>query len=143
MWIGLYTKLGRRNIIKIREEIKQANVNISSYDAMKSFQNKIINSEEEHHKYVMKFPDFYNRSMLRDMLFHVQEHHFTIPQIKASLSQLGLVFCGFEHRDIVQEFKESRNFEENTLCDLDKWDTFEKENPDVFAWMYQFFCQKV
>ena len=40
-------------------------------------------------------------------------------------------------------FKESKNFGENALYDLEKWDTFEKENPDVFAWMYQFFCQKV
>ena len=36
-----------------------------------------------------------------------------------------------------------KNFIENTLYDLEKWDTFEKENPKVFAGMYQFWCQKV
>ena len=81
-------------------------------------------------------------STLRDMLFHVQEHRFTIPQIEASLTQLGLVFCGFEHMGIIQNFK-SKNFTENALYDLEKWDTFEKENPSIFAGMYQFWCQKI
>jgi hypothetical protein len=67
-------------------------------------------------------------STLRDLLFHVQEHRFTIPQIDASLTQLGLVFCGFENKKV--------------LYDLEKWDTFEKENPRTFATMYQFWCQK-
>ena len=61
-------------------------------------------------------------SALRDLLFHVQEHRFTIPQIEASLTQLGLVFCGFKNRGTVQKFK--------------------LENPSVFARMYQFCCQK-
>ena len=32
---------------------------------------------------------------------------------------------------------------ENAVYDLEKWDVFEKENPHVFAGMYQFWCQKV
>ena len=172
MRIGLYSELGRRNIVQIQEEIKQSNVNISSHNAMRSFRNKIINSEEEHHKRITRFADFYNMGMLRDWLFHeyacpdVQEHLFTIPQIEASLSSLGLVFCGFENGDIVQNFKSSPtthkvdmcndlftrvvvthiNFlsgdVDNTLYDLEKWDTYEKEHPLGFAGWYKFWCQK-
>jgi len=109
---------------------------------MKSFRNKIVNSEEEHHKRIASSSDFYSMSTFRDLLFHVQEHRFTIPQIEASLTQLGLVFCGFEHMGIIQNFK-SKNFTENALYDLEKWDTFEKENPSIFAGMYQFWCQKI
>jgi len=141
MRIGIYSELGRRDVVQIHEEIEQSNIEISSHDAIKSFRNKIISSEEEHHKRVMMFADFYSMSTLRDFLFHVQEHRFTIPQIEASLTQLGLVFCGFEHGGIVQKFK-SRNSTENALYDLEKWDTFEKENPSIFAEMYQFWCQK-
>ena len=50
------------------------------------------------------------------------------------------MFCGFEIGNI-QNFK-SKNFTENALYDLEKWDTFEKENPSIFAGMYQFWCQK-
>ena len=112
---------------------------------MKSFRNKIVSSEEEHYKYITRCTDFYTMSSLRDLLFHVQDNPtslFTIPKIEARLTQLGLVFCGFENLQIVQKFK-SRNLVGNDLYDLEKWDTFEKENPKAFTGMYQFWCQKV
>ena len=127
MKIGLYSELARSGVVKIRNEIEKSNIE-SSYNAMKSFRNKIIISEEEHHKWIAMVSDFYSMSTFRDLLFHVQEHRFTIPQIEASLTQLGLVFCGFENK--------------KALYDLEIWDTFEKENPKTFATMYQFWCQK-
>ena len=140
MRIGLYSESARNPIVQILDEIEQSNIE-SSYDAMKSFRNKIVNSEEEHHKCIVLSPDFYSMSTFRDMLFHVQEHRFTIPQIEVSLTQLGLAFCGFENTTIVQKFR-SRNLTETALYDLEKWDTYEKENPSVFTAMYQFWCQK-
>ena len=141
MRIGLYSELARKSIVQIRDEIEHLNIE-SSYDAMKLFRNKIGSSEEEPHKLIVSSLDFYSMSAFRDLIFHVQEHRFTIPQIKASLTQLGLMFCGFETLHVVEKFK-SKNFTENALYDLEKWDTFEKENPRVFAGMYQFWCQKV
>ena len=76
-------------------------------------------------------------STLQDLLFHVQERRFTIPQIDASLTQLGLVFCGFEGW-LAYNYTNKKS-----LYDLEKWDAFEKENPRVFAGMYQFWCQKL
>jgi ubiquinone/menaquinone biosynthesis C-methylase UbiE len=140
MRIGLYSELARRDIVQIRDEIKHLNIDSSS-NAMKSFRNDIVSSKEKHHKLIVNYLDFYSMSTFRDLLFHVQEHRFTIPQIDASLTQLGLVFCGFENMSIIQNFK-SRNFTENALYDLEIWDTFEKENPRTFATMYQFWCQK-
>ena len=141
MRIGLYSELARKSIVQIRDEIEHLNIE-SSYDAMKLFRNKIGSSEEEPHKLIVSSLDFYSMSAFRDLIFHVQEHRFTIPQIKASLTQLGLMFCGFETLHVVEKFK-SENFTENALYDLEKWDTFEKENPRVFAGMYQFWCQKI
>ena len=69
-------------------------------------------------------------STCRDMLFHVQEHRFTIPQIKEYLSQLGLTFRGFELNNLV------------ALDSLDEWDIFEQKNPNTFLNMYQFWAQK-
>jgi len=86
-------------------------------------------------------PDFYSLSELRDLLFHVEEHRFTIPQIKEHLNELGLVFCGFPHGEIQQKFK-SKIIEPEAIYDLDKWDEYERKNPDVFFGMYQFWCQK-
>jgi SAM-dependent methyltransferase len=142
MRIGLYSELGRRDIPKIRDEISRSNVDITSHDDIKSFRNTIISSGEEHHKQILDHnTSFYSMSMLRDLLFHVQEHHVSLPQIEDSLSSLGLMFCGFEDSFTVQQFKES--YIDNDLYDLNKWVLFEKEHPEWFAGIYQFWCQKV
>ena len=40
--------------------------------------------------------DFFSTSECRDLLFHCQEHRFTLPQISAFLAESGLAFLGFE-----------------------------------------------
>jgi cellobiose-specific phosphotransferase system component IIA len=140
MNIGLYSELARSHIVQMRHEIQQSNIG-SSNDAMKSFRKMIVSSKEEHHKLIMLSSDLYTMSTLRDLLFHVQEHRFTIPKIKDCLAQLGLTFCGFEADKTVQKFK-SEYLSKNAVYDLDQWDTFEKENPGDFISMYQFWCQK-
>ena len=141
MKIGLYSELARSHIVQMRREIQQSNIG-SSNDEMKSFRKMIVSSKEEHHNMIASSNDFYSLSAFRDLLFHVQEHRFTIPKIKDCLAQLGLTFCGFEADKIVQKFK-SEYLSENAVYDLDQWDAFEKKNPREFISMYQFWCQKV
>ncbi len=141
MKIGLYSELARQHIVKTRKEISKASIG-SSHPAMKSFRDFIIKSNEDHHKLITRSADFYSLSTLKDLLFHVQEHRFTIPQIKGYLDKLGLKFCGFEWNEIVSHFKQTNNAKED-LYDLDKWQAYEQANPDVFVGMYQFWCQKV
>ena len=89
----------------------------------------------------VKFTDFYSLSTLKDLLFHVQEHRFTIPLIKDHLYRLRLKFCGFESSKILSHFKQT-NKNKKDLYDLDKWQVYEEANPRAFAGMYQFWCQK-
>jgi 2-polyprenyl-3-methyl-5-hydroxy-6-metoxy-1,4-benzoquinol methylase len=141
MNIGLYSDLARQHIINIREEIKKSGV-ISTSSTMKAFRKLLIASEEEHHKKLLQSSDFYSLSTFRDLVFHVQEHRFTLSQLKGCLSELGLEFCGFEVDNVVQNFNSKHtNFDDN--FDLDRWDSYEKNNPSIFAGMYQFWCQKV
>ena len=143
MKIGLYSELARKNIVQMRNEIQELSIDPDDA-AMKLFRQHVVNSEKNHHKDIVSNPDFYCLSGLRDLLFHVQEHRFTISEIKESLAQLGLDFCGFEFRSDkkVDKFK-SQNLAQNAIYDLDKWDVFEKENPTIFFGMYQFWCQKL
>ena len=141
MKVGLYSESARQHIVKIREEIAQSGIGLSDF-VMKSFRDKVIKSDEEHHKRILKSGDFYSMSELRDLLFHVQEHRFTIPQLKDSLAELGLKFCGFEAKKIVQNFKLTNNGIDDTYH-LDKWNVYEEANPNTFTGMYQFWCQKV
>ena len=141
MKIGLYSDLARRHIAEIRNEIKELGIENSDLE-MILFRNRIINSGKEHHKKIRYSRDFYSLSTMRDLLFHVQEYRFTLPKVKACLSELGLKFCGFSTGDIVQKFN-SKNNTLDAIYDLDKWSNYEESNPDTFAQMYQFWCQKI
>jgi tetratricopeptide (TPR) repeat protein/SAM-dependent methyltransferase len=141
MKIGLYSELARQDIVRIREKISQSSMSFSD-DTMKLFRSDVINSSEQPHINIRSFSDFYSLSEVRDLLFHVQEHRFTISQIKDCLSDLGLTFCGFEGDEVVRDFKLTNTGKDDSY-DLDKWDLYEKTNPYLFVGMYQFWCQKV
>ena len=140
MRIGLYSELARQDIIKVREEIRQMGIGSSTLEMMR-FRNTMIKSDKEHYKEITNSYDFYSLSTLKDLIFHVQEHMFTIPQIKYYLEELGLKFCGFESKEIVSNFKQI-NANKDELYDLDEWQAYEEANPRAFAGMYQFWCQK-
>ena len=106
MKIGSYIELARQHIVKMRQEISKAGIG-SSDVAMKSFRNSIMKSDMVHHKLIKTFGDFYSLSSLKDLLFHVQEHRFTIPQLKEYVDKLGLKFCGFETSN-VSRFKQKK-----------------------------------
>jgi ubiquinone/menaquinone biosynthesis C-methylase UbiE len=141
MKIGLYSELARQHIVEIRQEISKAAIG-SSDAAMRSFRTKVIKSDQNHHKEIQNSSDFYSLSELKDLLFHVQEHRFTIPQIRDCLSELGLKFCGFEADKLVSHFKLA-NTGASDPYNLDKWQAYEEANPKAFIGMYQFWCQKV
>ena len=140
MNIGLYSQLARQDIVKVREEICKLNTGLNLKE-MRKFRRTLIESDKCHHKSIKNITDFYNLSTLRDLLFHVQEHRFTIPEIKKCLQNLGLKFCGFEEAEIISKFKQFNGNEAN-IYDLDNWQAYEQANPYAFIGMYRFWCQK-
>ena len=141
MKIGLYSEIARQKHAAIRAEIYKLGIKHTE-KGMKSFRKDVISSNIKHHMEIKLRQDFYSLSNFRDLLFNVQEHRFTISQLKQSLEELGLKFCGFENDSIVQKFKVS-NTGSNDPYDLDKWQGYEEANPRTFASMYQFWCQKI
>ena len=140
MKIGLYSKLARHHIEEIREEIASLGLGTSATEVRK-FRQSLVESHDENHQLLTKSPDFFSFSTLRDLIFHVQEHRFTLPQIKNCLNELGLKFCGFENEVATSNFREFHGNEAD-IYDLEIWHQFEVRNPQAFAGMYQFWCQK-
>ena len=141
MNIGLYSESARRHIVKARDDIALRGIGTSESE-IRQFRQFLVESHDEQRHLLTTSRDFFSLSTLRDLIFHVQEHRFTLPQIQHCLDELGLQFCGFEDKDLAKQFKNSFG-EEADACDLSLWHRFEKENPDTFAGMYQFYCQKV
>ena len=138
--IGLYSEKARQHIKRIRSIIKNLNYEINDKN-IKLLRNEIIITDTEDNNLIKDSTDFYSLSTLRDLLFHVQEHTFSIPQILQNINKLDLKFCGFENRHILNLFKKIYKNKKDAY-NLNLWNEFENNNQRIFAGMYQFWCQK-
>jgi SAM-dependent methyltransferase len=145
MKIGLYSEAARQSVVEGRSIIADKEYTTSPEDIRQCRQDIVALTNRGHAKLegILNFKDFFSLSECRDLLFHVQEHRFTLPQIKTALKSLKLKFLGFEMQDqsIRRKFKETYP-KKSALTSLTKWHEFELKNPDTFISMYQFWCQK-
>ena len=140
MMIGLYSELARQDIVEVRKEIASLGIGTSASE-MRNFRELSIVSETHNVKQLSKMSDFFSLSEFRDLIFHVQEHRFTLPKIKNCLDELGLMFCGFENKEVISNFRKIHGNEAD-IYDLELWHQYEERNPRAFIGMYQFWCQK-
>ncbi len=139
MFLGLYSELARREVTAARKYLAEKGYLPTAEDIRRARQD-LLNSSL---RGVARANDFFTMSECRDLLFHVQEHQFTIPKIKSLLADTGLRFIGFMFdpprlMHYARQFAEARQ----SMSDLDAWHVFEQRNPDTFASMYQFSVQK-
>ncbi|MDA7576441.1 tetratricopeptide repeat protein [Candidatus Pelagibacter sp.] len=142
--LALYSEKAREHVVATREFIKNKNYKNTNED-IKIFRQHIINKEVDPLiKKIILSRDFYSTSNVRDLLFHIQEHRFTIPQISKILKDFNLEFLGFifQNQFIKKDyFKYFPEDEKNTA--LDNWHEYEKKNPGTFRGMYQFWVRKI
>lgn len=93
-------------------------------------------------KSIVQWNDFFATNECRDLLFHVQEHRITLPEIKAFLAAQSVHFVGFVLDPSTQVRFAARFPEPSAMTDLDRWHDFETASPETFAAMYQFFIRK-
>jgi tetratricopeptide (TPR) repeat protein len=143
MKIGLYSEIARRYIVEVKRVIANKKYT-TSHDDIRRCRKDIMNMANKVDSEIVKFNDFFSLSECRDLLFHVQEHRFTLPQIDIALQKLGLRFIGFEMQDsqIMRNFRKTYP-EKSATASLFLWNKFEIANPDTFAGMYQFWVQKI
>ena len=141
MMIGLYSELARQHVMRVRKEIGLLKLGTSGAE-IREFRQLLAESHDENHQRLTETDDFFSLSMLRDLIFHVQEHRFTLPEIKNCVDDLGLNFCGFENKKAISNFREFYG-KESDIYDLTLWHQYEERNPLAFAQMYQFWCQKL
>jgi tetratricopeptide (TPR) repeat protein/SAM-dependent methyltransferase len=139
MRLGLYSKLARQDLVDARRFIAQRGYRPSTEEIRRCRQELTSFGDGTPLKRVTELSDFFTTSACRDLLFHVQEHQLTLPEISTFLSQNRLEFLGFNlPGHVLQNFR--RRFPNDK--DLNHWHSFETENPVIFAGMYQFWIQK-
>lgn len=142
MVVGLYSELARQGILLTRAYIAAQNMsfNLENLQAVRNYVKNLPDNDIR--KSIMLYGDFYSTSECRDMLFHVQEHNYTIPQIKAILEDLNMEFLHFQGSNKrVRAFYLKYPSKEDQK-NLDLWHQFEQENPLTFMEMYVFNCKK-
>ena len=147
MTIGLYSKLARKKIVDVREIIKEEKL-ASDSKSIRKLRTRILNHEFGEFIYQNSASsDFYSVSGCRDLLFHFQEHQFTIPQIDNILHELALEFIGFEFLSFESENNNAKDLylaqfpEDPNTTNLLLWSQFENMRPNTFRKMYNFWCQ--
>jgi 2-polyprenyl-3-methyl-5-hydroxy-6-metoxy-1,4-benzoquinol methylase len=141
MYIGLYSETARRGIVAARNWIAARGYKATA-DDIRACRQELARIDDPAWKSVFTMIDFFTTSECRDLLFHVQEHQFTLPQIAAFLDVSNLRFLGFNiGAKVLRKFR-ARYPAAQELSDLRLWHAFETENPDTFINMYQFWVQK-
>lgn len=138
MKIGLYSQLARRSITRAREEISAGGYD-ETLEGMRRYRKHAV--QDPANTFALS-SDFYTASSLRDLLFHRQEHQFTIPQLKASLETLGLRFVCFLFDRITYDKFNDVHSGNTDYGNLDLWQQVEEAEPSLFFGMYQFWCYK-
>jgi len=141
MKIGLYSELARADFVRLGAELDASGDNLA--DHIREFRYEVFSLPDDAPlKRIVTLHDFYTLSECRDLLFHVEEHRFTLTEISRCLDELGLEFMGFEMRNRAAVDRYLARFPEDPgAANLENWHQFETENPDIFIGMYQFWVK--
>ena len=142
MRLGFYSEMARRDIAMARAFITEHGYGATANEIRQSRQHVMDLHKSPIFGTTINSLDFFSISACRDLLFHVQEHVMLLTDVDTFLQQNNLTFLGFEiDRDVLHAYKQ-RFPCDPAATNLGQWQTFENENPDTFASMYQFWIQK-
>jgi tetratricopeptide (TPR) repeat protein/2-polyprenyl-3-methyl-5-hydroxy-6-metoxy-1,4-benzoquinol methylase len=142
IFFGLYSETARRDIVAARDFIAQRGY-AGDADGIRRCRQELLDFPDGTPlNNVTHTTEFYSSSECRDLLFHVQEHRTTLPEIKADLARHGLSFVGFEIDSWVRRRYQQTFPADKAMTDLDRWHELETDNPLLFVGMYQFWAQK-
>jgi SAM-dependent methyltransferase/tetratricopeptide (TPR) repeat protein len=143
LMLALYSSTARREVSRIRTLIAKEGY-APTPEGIRACRRRLRRDPAEFPGPVLNALDFYSMSMARDLLFHVQEHQFTLPQISSMLARNGLAFLGFRLADpAVRALYRARWPGDAAMIDLARWHALEEENPLIFWGMYQFWTRRM
>ena len=142
MRLGFYSALGRRDVAAVRQFVAARGYTGDAAGIRRCRQDLMGFAPGTPQRIIAGISDFFSISECRDLLFHVQEHDLSLPQIADFLSANALTFLGFEgcatgYQRYAQLFPD-----DPAMADLGRWARIENESPRLFFNMYQFWIQK-
>lgn len=140
MLVSLYSEIARQDVVEARAFISEKNI-LPTPDGIRNCRQMLFND----HRFdrLTQSVDFYTMSSCRDLLFHVQEHRFTLLEINKMINTLGLKLIGLQLSDPIILKDYQRYFPEDlTATSLPNWHEYEKIHPSTFIGMYHLWLKK-
>lgn len=138
--LGLYSRRARMPLSALRSNVQQKDQS-NSLDAI--HEARRIAQTEPAYASVLRFHEFYSLSGCLDLILHPREQTYDLSEVGAMLDRNGLVLRGLELSESQRTLFRMRHRSLEKLQDLTLWDSLEREHPDIFAGMYQFWVQKM
>lgn len=142
--VGLYSELARQYIVEARKYVADNRFQPTT-EGIRACRESILQlpSNNPMRRCLLASNDFYATSLIRDLIFHIQEHRMNLPQIKGMMDKLGLVCTSFALSSPEIALRYDKMFPDDPeRCNMLNWHEFEQKYPDTFVGMYQFWCQK-
>ncbi len=142
--LGLYSETARLKINQLKQDIIGSFTNADE-EQIRKLRWLIMtddNLKEEYSK-LLSSPDFYHMAGCADLLYNPLEHLYNIESLKELTQGSNLQFQGFTGLTSQRKMEFGHLFPlDQDMTDLNNWETFEQNNPELFSGMYQFICQK-
>ena len=129
MLVALYSKVARQHVNAARDFVAAQGFPPTP-DGIRRARDELLGTPAPVQG-IASHGDFFSISECRDLLFHVQEQQFTIPEIASFLEEHKLRFIGFEmHPSIAAKYR-GRFPDDPAMTSLASWELFEKRSRDV------------
>ena len=141
--LGLYSSSARALIRRYREKTEIDHALVDA-DYIRNARHEIIsrNEQDEFRTFALRSNDFYSTSGCRDMLFHVQETTYTLPELRDILDRYGLTFLSMgQGARLDAELRTLNGFKIDPWS-LESWHEAEQQLPWLFASMYELLLQR-
>lgn len=142
MRVSLYSAQARRHIMAAQQFIKKAGYP-GTADGIRLFRHdaaRLLPWDTYHN--IARTGDYYQQSTCRDLLFHVQEHCLSLPQIGHLMDDIGLTFLKMNVSAETAQLYAGLYPQDIEGKSLANWHDFEQRYPDTFFNMYQFWCRR-
>ena len=140
--LGLYSARARAGVNAARKMIRKWKISATEPEIRK-FRQRVLKAEKHSSLWDLRTShDFYSMSTCRDLLFHVQEHQFQLPQIATMLKEIPVSILGLADlsQHVVSSYR--RMFpDDDLMVNLLNWDAFEAQYPDTFRAMFNIWCR--
>jgi SAM-dependent methyltransferase len=138
MLIGLYSTIARQPLELARQWIAQERIDPTPA-AIRGFRTRVaaLSDLEPIKQRLAVSYDFYSLSSCRDLLFHVQEHTFTLLQVKDLLHECGLSVLAVGVKSGAHSLAYRQRFSEDPAATkLENWHALELDHPTMFGGLY-------